>query len=182
MSYHCTVKEGNLLTEPESTFIVNASNTKLLLGSGVAMAFKRHCGQELQDEMLRSLDKTPHPLEQGDVLITSSGKADNFIYALHVAVMDYNSGTRYDQKSPTLEVIQTALENIEAHLNRYAKKTDRSIKLVLPLMGCGVGNLNKIDVIKLYKHFFERKPAFDCEVFIYGHRREDYKLIQSLFE
>jgi len=35
MSYLCRVKEGNLLTEEGATFIVNASNTRLLLGSAV---------------------------------------------------------------------------------------------------------------------------------------------------
>ena len=52
MSYHCTVKPGNLLKEEDATFIVNASNTKLQLGSGVSSAFRKICGIGMQMEML----------------------------------------------------------------------------------------------------------------------------------
>ncbi len=37
MAYHLNIKQGNLLEEKDATFIVNASNTRLLLGSGVSM-------------------------------------------------------------------------------------------------------------------------------------------------
>jgi len=57
MGYKCIIKQGNLLNEENATFVVNASNTKLLLGSGVSMAFLRHCGRCLQEEMLQSLIK-----------------------------------------------------------------------------------------------------------------------------
>ena len=106
MSYYCIVKQGNLLSEDSATFIVNASNTKLILGSGVSMAFAHHCGRELQDEMLKSLKNIGESLEQGDVVATSAGQADNFQYALHVAIMDYNTGVKHRDKAPTLEVIR----------------------------------------------------------------------------
>ena len=109
MSYTLSVKQGNLLDEEEAIFIVNASNTKLILGSGVSMAFKRHCGNELQQEMLKSLENIEGTLNQGDVVATSSGKATNFIYALHVAVMDYNSGVKYDKKLPTFDIMSNEL-------------------------------------------------------------------------
>lgn len=35
MNYKITIKEGNLLAEKDATFIVNASNTTMILGSGV---------------------------------------------------------------------------------------------------------------------------------------------------
>ncbi|WP_457743246.1 macro domain-containing protein [Sulfurimonas sp.] len=180
MPYKCTIKQGNLLEEEDATFIVNASNTKLLFGSGVSMAFKRHCGNILQDEMhekLRSIGK----LEKGDVVATSSGNAKNFKYALHVAVMNYNKGVSTEQKAPTLQNIKTALENIEKYIKWYIEnKNNQNIKLVLPLMGCGVGGLNKEDVIKLYREFFCRDVAFDCEVVIYGYNTQDYKKILKI--
>ena len=179
MAYIIIIKQGNLLNE-ESDFIVNPSNTKLLLGSGVSMAFKRHCGIELQKEMDAALEAAGGLLKQGDVVVTSSAGAKNFKYALHVAVMNYNPGVRYKEKNPTLETIETALHNIENHLSEYAKKEQRKIKVALPLMGCGVGGLDKEDVIKLYKRFFERDVAFACEVVIYGYSKEDYKLLSYL--
>lgn len=180
MSYKISVKQGNLLSEENATFIVNASNTKLILGSGVSMAFKRHCGLELQKEMTQQLDMLETPLKKGDVVATSSGSASNFKYALHVAVMDYNQGVRGDDKLPILTDIENALFNIESYSLWYVKKvSSRNIKLVLPLMGCGVGGLKKIDVVKLYKQFFLRENEFDCEVVIYGYNVEDYNVIKG---
>lgn len=176
MAYTTTVKQGNLLDE-KANFIINASNTRLILGSGVSMAFKRHCGIELQKEMEVVLNICGGSLEQGDVVVTSSAGAPNFDYALHVAVMNYNPGVKFDKKNPTLETIEKALHNIENHLIEYAKNEERKIKIALPLMGCGVGGLNKKEVVKLYKNFFERDIDFDCEVVVYGYSEEDYSLI-----
>ena len=179
MAYTIKAKQGNLLNEDEATFIVNASNTTLTLGSGVSMAFKHHCGYELQKEMTAKLDEIGS-LKKGDVVATSSANANNFKYALHVAVMDYNKGIRGVDKAPSLKDIENALINIEAYLKWYAnKKSSENIKLVLPLMGCGVGGLNKEDVIKLYKKQFENSFEFNCEVVLYGYDEKDFELIKA---
>lgn len=178
MAYTLNIKCGNLLEEGDATFIVNPSNTRLILGSGVSMAFKRHCGSELQKEMFQKLEKIGHPLQQGDVVVTSSGNAKNFKYALNVAIMDYNAGVRYEQKMPTIKTIEHALKNIENYLAWYESNYREAIKIVLPLMGCGVGGMDKEAVIKLYKQFFERDVSFDCEVVVYGHTQEDYALLK----
>ena len=180
MSYMCTVKQGNLLQEEDATFIVNASNTRLILGTGVSMAFKDHCGAILQQEMLEKYQSVEKPIKQGTVFGTSSGEAINFKYALHASVMNYTQGTRYTEKLPTLQTIHDILENIEGYLSWYSQKCNNSMKLVLPLMGCGVCGLEKEMVIKTYKSFFERKVPFDCEVIVYGYTQDDYKLIQSI--
>jgi hypothetical protein len=48
-------------------------------------------------------------------------------------------------------------------------------------MGCGVGGLDKLEVIKLYKSFFQKEIDFECEVVIYGYTQEDFQLIKSIF-
>jgi len=182
MSYSCIIKQGNLLEESNATFIVNASNTRLLLGSGVSMAFKRHCGVELQQEMDATLKNFNDAVQKGDVFATSSGNATNFIYALHVAIMDYNPGKRGHEKLPTLSDISKSLKNIESYLRWYIEeKNNQKVKLVLPLMGCGVGALNKHEVIKLYKSFFQRKVDFECQVVIYGYTQEDVQILKTIF-
>jgi len=50
MGYELENVKGNIVLI-DADFTVNASNTKLILGSGVSMAFKRHCGLRLQQEM-----------------------------------------------------------------------------------------------------------------------------------
>ena len=179
MGYVYKVKCGNLLQEDNATFIVNTSNTRLILGTGVSMAFKTHCGAKLQQEMLEVYQKVEKPIEQGTVFATSAGEATNFKYALHASVMNYNQGTRYAEKIPTLETIQDILENIEGYLEWYAQKGDEAMKLVLPLMGCGVGGLEKEAVIETYKKFFNRDVMFRCEVVIYGYSDDDFELIKS---
>jgi len=180
MAYQCTVKQGNLLNETSATFIVNASNTKMLLGSGVSMAFKRHCGIELQEEMTDKFNRLDCILKKGDVVATSSGNAKNFKYALHAAVMDYNQGVRGLDKLPTISDIENILINIESYLKWYAKeKSSESIKLVLPLMGCGVGKLNKVDVINLYKRFFSREVELKCEVIIYIYNIKNFVVLRG---
>ncbi len=182
MAYQITVKQGNLLAEKGTTFIVNASNTRLLLGSGVSMAFKRHCGHALQKEMDKALEQIGGELMQGDVVATSGGNAANFSYALHAAVMNYNKGVKADQKFPTIDVIEKVLENIQDYLVWYARHKHTKMKLVLPLLGCGAGGLEKREVIGQYKRFFSRKVPFECEVVVYGYTDEDYQLIKKDLE
>ena len=180
MAYQCTVKQGNLLNETSATFIVNASNTKMLLGSGVSMAFKRHCGIELQEEMTDKFNRLDCILKKGDVVATSSGNAKNFKYALHAAIMDYNQGVRGLDKLPTISDIENILINIESYLIWYRQeKSSKNIKIVLPLLGCGVGKLNKVNIINLYKRFFSREVEFKCEVIIYGYNIKDYALLKK---
>ena len=178
MSYTITIKKGNLLQEDGADFIINASNTSLILGSGVSMAFKRHCGLELQDAMNEELSKRGK-LSKGDVVRTPSF-ASNFEYALHCAVMDYNQGEK--QRDPTLLTILNILKNIELELENYSTHFQKKIKIVLPLLGCGVGGLSKKDVIEIYKKHFSKEIDFVCEVVIYGYDEEDFLLLKEYFK
>ncbi len=179
MPYTLTARMGNLVTEPDATFVVNASNTQLLLGSGVSMAFKRHCGSGLEAEMQRRLDAIDGGICPGDVIATSSGEATNFRYALHAAVMNYDPGVRRHEKFPTLDIIRTILENIEPYLSWYAAHHSPQMKLVLPLLGCGAGGLDKREVLGVYREFFARDAVYACEVVVYGYGAEDYGVIQD---
>jgi len=180
MAYQISIKQGNLLEEDNATFIVNASNTRLLLGSGVSMSFKRHCGVELQEEMRLKLELLGQPLSKGDVVATSSANATNFTYSLHAAIMDYNQYTKGNNKYPTLDDIKLTLENIELYLEWYTTKNSESIKLVLPLLGCGVGGLNIADVSHIYESFFSRSVSFVCNVVIYVYNLEDYTVVSGI--
>ena len=142
MSYRIEIRQGDLLDESDATFIVNASNTELKLGSGVSAAFRKHCGDELQDLMdnrRRELNAEGKNIHKSDAVLTPPGRAKNFVYAIHVAVMDYSGqGDVY----PSSDTVQKALENIEWVMREHTD-VSADIKLVLPLMGCGVGGLDK---------------------------------------
>jgi O-acetyl-ADP-ribose deacetylase (regulator of RNase III) len=166
--YKVIIKQGDLFSEKEADFIVNPSNTELFLGSGVSGAFRRVCGNELQMEM-----KKLAPIKQREVAITDCPGHPEYKKALHVAIMDYTSQNLF----PSLDVIKKSLQNIEKIIKKHA-----SCKMVLPLMGVGVGGLNKEDVIKIYKEFFSRNVDFDCEVVIYGYKKEDYEILKKFFK
>ncbi len=181
MAYLLYIREGNLLDVTDATFVVNASNTSLMLGTGVSMAFKKHCGPLLQDLMRAKVNEMAemgtrvHP---ADVIITAPGEAQNFEYILHAAIMDYRPGAH---PAPSLSVIHETLKNIEGYLKWYAERSETTITLVLPLLGCGVGGLDRIQVMQLYKIFFSRPVGFECDVFVYGHTHEDALLIKEVF-
>ena len=180
MPYIIQIRQGNLLDIPNADFIVNASNNKLILGSGVSMAFKKHCGMELQEEMQKRLDEIEITLHQGDVVATSSASAKNFKYALHAVVIDYNKGIYAADKFPTIKTIFDILKNIEKYLMVYWEQHNEKIKLVLPLLGCGIGRLKKEDVVEVYKKFFTRDIAIDCEIIVYEYNKNDYKSIKNV--
>ena len=167
MRYKIMIKSGNLILEEDATFIVNASNTQLLLGDGVSMSFKRHCGHLLQEEMTKIKNEVGK-FYKGDVVITSSGNAKNFKYTLHGIVMNYEPGTRGSDKLPSLDDIHDILNNIQRYCLWFNKNTNlKKIKLVLPFLGCGHGLLMKSSVFLLYKEFFSQEIDFNCDVVIY---------------
>ena len=57
VSYKLFAKQGDLLTA-KVNFAVNPSNTAMLLGSGVSMAFKRSCGVMLEKIYARRTKKS----------------------------------------------------------------------------------------------------------------------------
>ncbi|MHC3994270.1 macro domain-containing protein [Thiomicrolovo sp. ZZH C-3] len=176
MAYHLTIKTGNLLDAPASDFIVNPSNTVLQLGSGVSGAFARACGPGLQSAMTRALRETGR-LQKGDVVAT--GGCERFGSVLHAAVMDYNPGAA--EALPRLEEIETILRNIHTALAAFAALHGRSVSLALPLMGTGVGGLDKRRVLEIYRDFFRRDVGYECEVLLYAHSEGDGTLMRTLF-
>jgi len=102
INYHLKIKQGNLVLAENVDFIVNASNTSLILGCGVSMAFFRHCGHQLQeqmDEVLSEIKATGYKLKKGDVVPTKPGKASNFKHALHAMTVDVEKSVYTQAKS-----------------------------------------------------------------------------------
>ena len=95
--------------------------------------------------------------------------------------MDYNTGVRGKDKLPTINTIKKILQNIEPYLQWYADNhNNKPIKLVLPLMGCGVGGLDTQKVLELYKSFFSKEVYYQCNVVIYGYSSENYALAKEV--
>ena len=178
MAYKIQIRQGDLLDEPSADFIVNPSNTTLTLGSGVSGAFARACGAQLQ-QLMTEKRKATGRLAKGDVVETPPGSCSRFHRILHACVMDYNRDA--SDTMPTLNDIGMILNNMEKHLSRFCQKSGHPAKLVIPLMGTGVGGLEKKAVISLYRQFFARPVTFECDVVLYGHSASDTELIRRGF-
>lgn len=176
ISYEVSIKRGDLLDE-KADILVNPSNTLMLLGSGVSRAFFCRCGgAELECLMQEKLKNSP--LKPGEVIKTISNN-ENFTHIFHAAVLNYTFKNL--PKYPNLDVIKNILKNIDNEISKYGKF---DIKLGIPLIGCGIGGLNKKDVINLYKkHFIKNNSAnIKCKVVIYGYTKEDFNLINEIFK
>jgi len=144
------------------------------------MAFRQHC-VELQNILNKKLEELDS-IDQGDVILTESC-SNTFKYALHAAVMDYSDNRKYNTTGiPTIKIIEKILYNIEKIIKQFYFENDKEkIKISIPLMGCGVGGLNKEEVINTYKSFFYRDIKINCEVVIYGYDTNDFQLINKIF-
>ena len=171
------VKQGDLVQE-KATFIVNASNTELSLGSGVSRAFYEHCGGYEYQQELYALKHKAGTLKQGDLILSGPGTATNFLYALHVAVMNYSDSSQ--SPMPSYEHISIALQKmIEILKEKIEAEQIKDPKLVIPLLGCGVGGLEKKKVFLMIQESF-LKADLDMEVVVFVHSQEDYRIFKEL--
>ena len=132
------VTQGDI-TDIEVDAIVNAANTRLLLGSGVAGAIRRKGGDSIQ----RECDKIGS-IPLGRAIVTGAGKL-NAKYVIHAAGMHLGRS-----------VCEESLR--EATNNSLLRADEKVVKTVaLPAIGTGVGGfpLNRcaqvmIDIVVEY--------------------------------
>ena len=74
---------GDITQQPDVDAIVNAANTELILGSGVAGAIFRRGGAEIDRE-----GQAKGPIKLGEAAVTSAGRLPNK-YVIHAAAMGY---------------------------------------------------------------------------------------------
>ena len=107
-----------------SDVIVNAANTDLLLGGGVAGAILKSGGTSIQREC-----NELSPISIGEVAITSAGR----LPAKHI----YHAATMKPGGRSNVDIISSAMKNILQLAKKQKIKT-----LSVPAMGCGIGGVN----------------------------------------
>ena len=111
------------ITELDCEAIVNAANTELWMGSGVAGAILAKGGRSIEDEAVKQ-----GPIELGEAVITRGGTL-RAAYVIHAAVMYPGQGASTDSvRKATLRVLELASE----------KKIGA---VAFPALGTGVGGL-----------------------------------------
>jgi len=117
------ILERGDITEYEVDAIVNAANSTLSMGAGVAGAIKRKGGTIIEEDAVRQ-----GPVEVGDVVVTTAGNLPAS-YVIHAAVMGQDLRASSDVvRRATLAAMRRA-EEMRLH------------SLAFPAFGTGVGRM-----------------------------------------
>ncbi len=136
------------ITQVDVEAIVNAANTELWLGAGVAGAIRRAGGPSIQEECNRI-----GPIPLGDAAITGGGKL-KARYVIHAAGMDLGGGVSE----------QSCREATRNSLLRAQEKQVRSIGF--PAIGTGVGGLDMAACARVMLETVRDNPIVDRVVFV----------------
>lgn len=79
------VRQGDITQQPDMDAIVNAANTDLALGAGVAGAIRRRGGDEIDRDA-----RAQGPIKLGAAVATSAGRLPNR-WVIHAAAMGYRA-------------------------------------------------------------------------------------------
>ena len=116
------IERGDI-TDREVDAIVNAANSTLVMGTGVAGAIKRKAGVIVEEEAIRQ-----GPVEIGEAVLTTGG---NLVatHVIHAAVMGPDLKTDGEK-------IATATRSVLALANKH-----RLSSIAFPALGTGVGHV-----------------------------------------
>jgi len=115
-----TLRQGDI-TREETEAIVNAANSSLWMGGGVAGAIKRVGGREIEEEAVK---KGPIPV--GEAVVTGAGRL-SCNYVIHAAVMGPDLVTNEEK-------IRAATKNSLLRAEELGLKS-----IAFPALGTGVG-------------------------------------------
>jgi O-acetyl-ADP-ribose deacetylase (regulator of RNase III) len=125
------IRQGDITDQPDIDAIVNAANTDLVLGSGVAGAIRRKGGDIIDEEGQRQA-----PVGLGEAAVTTAGALPNK-YVIHAAAMGYRAEDRQVPKDPGTGSSAEIIRN--ATLNSLRKAEERKLKSVaFPALATGV--------------------------------------------
>lgn len=125
------IRQGDITNQPDVDAIVNAANTELWLGSGVAGAILRAGGQVIEDEAVRQ-----GPIRLGEAVVTPAGNLPNR-YVIHAAAMGYRDEDRAVPKKPGTDssagIIRDATFSSLLHADRLGIRS-----IAFPALATGV--------------------------------------------
>lgn len=149
------VVEGDITEQADLDAIVNAANTELILGSGVAGAIFRRGGAEIDRE-----GQAKAPIKLGEAAVTGAGRLPNK-YVIHAAAMGYRpEDARVPKRKGSLssaEIIRDATMN---SLRRAEELRLQSI--AFPALATGVAafpvNECAVAMIKAVRKYEQEHP------------------------
>jgi O-acetyl-ADP-ribose deacetylase (regulator of RNase III) len=143
--------------------LVNAANTSLRMGSGVAGALKHVAGSGLNDEAVAK-----GPVDLGGVATTDAYDLDAE-YVIHAAAMPPGGQS-------TAESIRTATRNALAEADALDCES-----LVLPALGCGIAGFDFEDGVRIIcGEISAFQPDSLTDVRLIAYSDDDFTKIQRI--
>jgi len=126
------IRTGDIAAQADVDAVVNAANTELWMGSGVAGALKRKGGQAIEREA-----RAQGPIPLGDAVITSGGNLPNR-WVIHAAAMGYR---KEDEAVPKKPGTSSSAEIIASCVRRVLELADQAgaRSVGFPALATGVG-------------------------------------------
>jgi O-acetyl-ADP-ribose deacetylase len=126
------LRKGDITNQPDIDAIVNAANTELWLGSGVAGAINARGGPEIEREAVAQ-----GPIALGEAVRTTAGNLPNK-FVIHAAAMGYREE---DQAVPKRAGSASSEAIIRAATTNTISIADRSEckSIAFPALATGVG-------------------------------------------
>ncbi len=168
--YSIEVWQGDITALQNVDAIVNAANSLMIMGGGVAGAIKRAAGEEVEVEARRHA-----PVPVGKAIVTSAGRlAPRIKYVIHAPTMERPAmrTTREKVRRATRAALEAALD----------KGID---SLALPAMGAGVGGLSIEEsteaMLDAIEDVYREKGRLPKRIILVGFRESDAeKMIETI--
>jgi len=147
------IVQGDITQQPDMDAIVNAANTDLALGAGVAGAIRRRGGDEIDREA-----RAKGPIRLGEAVATSAGRLPNK-YVIHAAAMGYRAQDELVPKRPGS--LSSAAIIADATKNSLARAEELKLRsIAFPALATGVAGF----------------PVDECAQVMIGAVREYFRL------
>jgi O-acetyl-ADP-ribose deacetylase (regulator of RNase III) len=125
------IRQGDITAQPDVEAIVNAANTDLVLGAGVAGAIRRKGGDIIDEEGQRQA-----PIRLGEAAVTTAGALPNK-YVIHAAAMGYRAEDRAVPKKPGTQSSAAIIR--EATISSLRRAEELKLKsIAFPALATGV--------------------------------------------
>jgi O-acetyl-ADP-ribose deacetylase (regulator of RNase III) len=161
---NCTVVQGDI-AQQSADVLVNAANTSLRMGSGVAGALKDAAGAQLDEEAIAK-----GPIDLGAVAVTDAYDLDAE-WVVHAAAMPAGG-------QATAASIREATRNTLVTADELGAKS-----LVLPALGCGIAGFDLADGARIICEVIAAyEPETLADVRLIAYSDEDYETMASVAE
>jgi O-acetyl-ADP-ribose deacetylase len=174
------IVQGDITQQPDVDAIVNAANTELILGSGVAGAIYRRGGEEIDRE-----GQAKGPIMLGEAAVTGAGRLPNK-YVIHAAAMGYRpEDARVPKRTGSLS---SAAIIADATLNGLRRAEElRLASIAFPALATGVAAFpvdecaeTMIGAVREYGREHPNSSVKRVRFVLFG--KEDYMTFQNELE